>query len=209
LWTSHNPLSVASLWAFNERPNESYRWVRPLVDRLVGARPNLAHNILAEWESCGRLGSLITQNIDSLHQAAGSQRVIELHGHVRTATCLNCDLVTPAEPLWQAFLATHEPPKCSECGGLLKPDAVLFGEPLSYESLAASQREALRCDLMLVIGTSLEVMPAADLPLLAKRRGARLILVNESPTALDDKMDVVLQTDVTEGLAALQQQVRD
>ena len=124
-------------------------------------------------EAAGRLAGVVTQNIDSLHQAAGSKCVCELHGHLRSVTCLGCHRAVAAEHLLAGVLAGLPPPRCPACGELLKPDVVLFGEPLPYDLLARAQAEALACDVMLIVGTSLEVMPAADLPLLAKRRDAR------------------------------------
>ncbi len=203
LWSYADPLDVASLWAFAERPDAFYRWFRPLLGNFARAAPNAAHRVLAEMELQGRLQAVLTQNIDSLHQQAGSQRVLELHGHTRTATCLECGGRVAAEPLWTAVQAGRPAPRCAGCGGLLKPDVILFGEPLPYETLQEAQQEALRCDLMLVIGTSLEVMPAADLPLLARRRGALTILVNLSPTPLDEYFDLAIHADVERSLLAL------
>ncbi len=203
LWNSADPLEIASLWGFHEQPERFYNWVRPLIRKTVHARPNRAHLVLAQMEARGRLRAVITQNIDSLHQLAGSRRVLELHGHMRTATCLSCRYQADAGPLLAEVMNGGYSGTCPRCGGLIKPDVVLFGEPIPYEALSAAQQEALACDVMLVVGTSLEVMPAADLPLLAKRRGARLILINLAPTPLDDQMDVVLREDVVKALQAL------
>lgn len=203
LWNAADPLEVASLWGFHDHPERFYRWIRPLLRKAMAAQPNRAHYVLAQMEAHGRLRAVITQNIDSLHQRAGSQRVLELHGHMRTASCLSCRYQTGAEPLLAEVLNGGCVSACPRCGGLMKPDVVLFGEPIPYEALNAAQQEALACDVMLVVGTSLEVMPAADLPLLAKRRGARLILINLAPTALDEQMDVVLRADVVKTLQAL------
>ncbi len=205
LWSYAEPLEVASLWTFVERPSAFYAWFRPLLDKLVDAQPNGAHTVLAEMEARGQLQAVITQNIDSLQQAAGSRRVLELHGHTRSATCLSCDLQVPAGSLWREVLVGADPPRCSACQGMLKPDFILFGEPLPYEQLQAAQQEALRCEVMLVAGTSLEVMPAADLPLLARRRGARTILVNRTATELDDQFDIVIHADVARTLQAIWQ----
>jgi NAD-dependent deacetylase len=200
LWRHHDPLSVASIWAFHDDPAQFYHWIKPVIRKARSARPNPAHRALAELEQAGRLETVITQNIDSLHQHAGSQRVLEVHGHIRTATCLSCRGSYSAEPLWSAVLAGTQPAPCPACGGLLKPDVILFGEPLPNDTVTAAQQEALAAEVMLVAGTSLEVMPAADLPLLAQRRGARLILVNLTPTPLDDRMDAVIRADVVKTL---------
>jgi NAD-dependent deacetylase len=205
LWSTANPLEVASIWAFVARPATFYEWFRPLVGKFQTAKPNLAHQILAEMEAGGRLSAVITQNIDSLHQAAGSRRVVELHGHTRTATCLDCGSQWPADGLWSDLVPGADPPRCPECRGLVKPDVILFGEPLPYEAIQAAQQEALHCEVMLVIGTSLEVMPAADLPLLARRRGARTILINLTRTDLDHQFDLVLHADVIQTLQKLWQ----
>jgi NAD-dependent deacetylase len=203
LWKNVDPLEVASVWGFHEHPERFYAWFRPLLLKTVGARPNAAHLSLAQMEASGRLTGVATQNIDSLHQAAGSKCVWELHGHLRTVTCLGCHESQPAERHLQQVLADLPPPRCGSCQELLKPDVVLFGEPLPYQILARAQEEALLCDVMLIVGTSLEVMPAADLPLLARRRGAHLILVNLTPTPLDAQMDVIVREDVGNALRVL------
>jgi NAD-dependent deacetylase len=203
LWNQVDPLEVATIWAFYEHPEKFYRWIRPIAQKLRNAQPNAGHRALATLELHDLLRAVLTQNVDSLHQAAGSRRVIELHGHARSATCLQCGHQVAAEALWAAVLDGRPPEACPRCGGLLKPDVILFGEPLPYAALRAAQQEALTCDLMLVIGTSLEVMPAADLPLLAKRRGARLILINRDVTPYDAAMDVVIRADVARTLAEL------
>ncbi len=208
LWNAADPLEVASLWGFHDHPERFYNWVRPLVHKTMNARPNRAHLVLAQMEAHARLRAVITQNIDSLHQRAGSRRVLELHGHMRTATCLSCRYQADAGPLLAEVMNGSFAGTCPRCGGLMKPDVVLFGEPVPYEALSMAQQEALACDVMLVVGTSLEVMPAADLPLLAKRRGARLILINLAPTLLDDQMDVVLRADVVKALHALWRELR-
>lgn len=208
LWAHADPLQVASIWAFHDYPEPFYRWIRPLVAKAESARPNRAHSVLAQLEHAGLLRAVITQNIDSLHQRAGSQRVLELHGHARAASCMDCHYRVPADALWAELARTGQPPRCPECGGLVKPDVILFGEPLPYEAVSGAQQEALAADVFLIIGTSLEVMPAADLPLLAKRRGARLVLINSGPTALDERMDVVLRADVVKTLEQIWKALR-
>ncbi|MGC8782147.1 MAG: SIR2 family NAD-dependent protein deacylase, partial [Anaerolineae bacterium] len=203
LWNQVDPLEVATIWAFYEHPERFYRWIRPVARKLKDAQPNAAHRALAALEMHHLLHAVLTQNVDSLHQRAGSRRVIELHGHARSATCLECGHQVAADALWAAVLAGRSPEACPRCSGLLKPDVILFGEPLPYAALCAAQQEALTCDLMLVIGTSLEVMPAADLPLLARRHGARLILINREPTPYDAAMEVVIRADVARTLAEL------
>ncbi|MCO6450346.1 MAG: Sir2 family NAD-dependent protein deacetylase [Caldilineales bacterium] len=192
LWNFVDPMETASLWSFHAQPQRFYQWLQPLARSLVDAKPNPAHNALLQLERMGRLDAVITQNIDGLHQAAGSTQVVELHGHVRSLTCLNCGYGDSAESYLRAFLAKGELPRCPFCTSVLKPDAILFGEPLPEWEIVRAQELALRCDLMIVAGSSLKVMPAADLPALAKRRGARLIIVNMAGTAYDHLADVHL-----------------
>ncbi len=208
LWSHWDPLAIASIWSFREKPQRFYEWIRPLARKIVEAQPNAAHFALAELERLGKLHLLITQNIDALHQKAGSQRIVELHGHLRTLTCLQCRFQDTMEGYLVAFLDRGELPLCTRCGAVLKPDVVLFGEPLPDHEIRLAQEEALRCDLMLVVGSSLEVMPAADLPALAVRRGARLIIVNLEPTPYDHLADVVLHADVAKAMPQLVRALR-
>jgi NAD-dependent deacetylase len=158
-------------------------------------------------EAHGRLEAVITQNIDLLHSRAGSRRVLELHGHIREATCLDCGAARPAGPLLRRFVDDGQMPLCLDCGGVLKPNVVLFGEELPADALQEAQRLARRCDVMLVAGSSLEVWPVADLPRLARSAGARLVIVNREPTPLDDLAEVVVRADVAEALPALAEAV--
>jgi len=199
LWTQVDPMAVASLFAFRLRPQDFYDWIRPLARTMLEAQPNPAHHALAQLESAGLIKSVITQNIDGLHQKAGSQRVHEVHGHMREATCIRCYQVTPADALVEAFLEGNEIPRCP-CGGVMKPNVILFGEQLPMDVLVAAQQDTMICDLMLVIGSSLTVEPVADLPLMALGQGARLIIVNYQPTHLDDRADVLIHADLAEVL---------
>ena len=203
LWSKIDPFTVASVWGFRENPQRFYQWMRPLTRDILTAKPNPAHLALARMEACGKLRLIITQNIDALHQKAGSQQVIELHGHLRRVVCLTCTFSDDAAPYLDTFIADGTMPLCPHCGSVLKPDIVLFGEPLPEEAIVRAQEEALMCDLMLVAGSSLEVMPAADLPALAVRSGARLILVNLGITPYDHLADVILRGDVSKVLPKL------
>ncbi len=203
LWARYDPFEVASLWGFREHPERFYDWARSLMDTVQKAKPNPAHEALARLEEAGYLRTIITQNIDSLHQKAGSSHVIPIHGHVESATCLDCGAKFPIEEEFWDEVRRGEIPRCPKCGGLLKPDVVLFGEPLPYGELREAQQEALLCDLMIVAGSSLMVMPAADLPLLAKRRGSKLILINLQWTTVDSKADLLIREDVAKALPAI------
>ena len=197
LWTQVDPLAVASLFGFRTRPQDFYDWIRPLARLMLDAQPNPAHYALARLETAGLIRSVITQNIDGFHQKAGSQRVHEVHGHLREATCVRCYQVVPADSLIEAFLEDGQVPHCT-CGGVLKPNVILFGEQLPLNVLTAAREDTRACDLMLVIGSSLTVEPAADLPLMALGHGARLIIINYQPTHLDKHADVLIHADLAE-----------
>ena len=207
LWEFTDPAEVASIWAYRQRPERFYAWIRPLMRALREAQPNPAHHALARLEHLGVIQWIITQNIDALHQKAGSQRVIEVHGHTRTATCLSCGHQEPTEPLWEQVMRGELPPPCSRCGGLMKPDVVLFGEMLPAEAITRAQELALAADVMLVVGSSLEVMPAADLPRLTVRSGGKVIIVNLGGTTADHLAHVVLRGDVATLLPRLAEKV--
>jgi NAD-dependent deacetylase len=202
LWEKDDPMLVASIWAFRLSPESFYRWIRPMVSTLLTAVPNPAHVALADLEELGLLRTIITQNIDNLHQRAGSRRVLELHGHLREATCIRCYRQVPVDPALVQRLLSGKVPTC-ECGGVFKPNVILFGEQLPVRVFNLAMEEARRCDLMLVAGSSLEVAPAADLPFLAVQCGAQAIIVNLQPTPLDCHAQVVIHGDVTEILPAI------
>jgi NAD-dependent deacetylase len=197
LWTQVDPLAVASLFAFRLRPQGFYDWIRPLARVMLEAQPNPGHHALAQLEKAGLLRSVITQNIDGLHQMAGSLRVHEVHGHMREATCIHCYRVVPAESLIEEFLAEGQVPRCT-CGGVMKPNVILFGEQLPLNVLTAARQDTTACDLMLVIGSSLTVEPVSDLPLMALGHGAKLIIVNYQPTHLDERADVLIHADLAD-----------
>ena len=203
VWENVNPMEVASIYAFRRQPEAFYQWLRPLTELLLTAQPNPAHIALAQLEAHGPLQSIITQNIDTLHTKAGSRSVHEVHGHLRQATCLQCNYQYDAQPFLQAFVEKGELPICPDCTGVLKPDVVLFGEMLPTREIMAAQQAAATCDLMIVVGSSLEVTPVADLPMLTRQKGARLIIVNFTDTYADAWADVVIQADVAEILPQL------
>jgi len=209
LWEQVDPMEVASIYGFRRNPKAFYDWIRPLAKQMMEAQPNPAHYALAELEELGVLKAVITQNIDELHHRAGSKRVLELHGTVRTATCTSCQEHLPASEMWPAFVASAQMPHCPYCGGLLKPDVVLFGELLPVHILEEAQEESQRCDVMLVAGSSLEVYPAADLPLRAVQAGAQVIIVNYEPTHMDARAAVVIHKDVAVILPQIAARVRD
>jgi NAD-dependent deacetylase len=193
-------MQVASIYAFRRHPEDFYEWIRPLAETLVEAGPNPGHVALAKLERHGYLEAIITQNIDDLHQQAGSSEVLEIHGHLRSATCLDCYNVRPTDDLLSTFLSCGEMPRCPECGGVMKPNVVLFGEQLPAAVFNAALSHVRSADLLLIAGSSLDVAPASQLPLRVHRRGGRLIVVNLMKTYADDVAEVVIRGDVAEVL---------
>jgi NAD-dependent deacetylase len=195
LWEKYDPMEFASIEAFLDNPARVWAMLLELDELVRQARPNPAHQALARLERLGRLQMVVTQNIDGLHQEAGSQRVVEFHGSGRRLRCLSCHrLVGRGELMWDAL-----PPRCG-CGGIIKPDVVFFGEPIPERAAMTAMAMAHACQVMLVVGTSAVVAPASHLPLLAKSAGATVVEINPEPTALTGRVsDHALHADA--GLA--------
>jgi NAD-dependent deacetylase len=200
LWNQTNPMESASLTVFHDNPHKFFDWLLPLAKKMATAHPNAAHQAISDLEKGGYIKAVITQNIDNLHQAAGCRHVLELHGTALTATCSSCRMKYKGEDYLPEFIQTGNIPHCSTCGGILKPDIVLYEELLPTRTWAEAEQFSQNCDLMIVAGSSLEVVPAATLPLMAARNGAELILINRTPTHLDSVATVVLNDDVTRAL---------
>ena len=207
LWEQYDPMEVASWMAFRAHPERFFEWVRPLLRHILAAQPNPAHQALARLEKAGRLQGVITQNIDGLHQKAGSQRVWEVHGTLETLSCTQCFRTYPSSDFLPAFLEGGTIPRCPACGAILKPDVVLFGEQLPWKVWQEAEQAARSCDLMLVAGSSLEVTPVANLPLIAAQSGAALVIVNHTPTYIDTRADVVIRGDVAHVLPRIAEAV--
>jgi NAD-dependent deacetylase len=202
-------MEVASLSTFRTSPERFFHWFHPLASQIVHAQPNAAHMALAEIENAGYLQTIVTQNIDALHQKAGSQHVVEMHGTWRTLSCTECFKQFESEPLLQPYIEKGKIPLCSICNGILKPDVILFGEQLPQSAWMAAQRAVRQCDLMLVAGSSLEVLPVAGLPMQALDRGAHLIIINNTPTYLNVRADVVILDDVATILPEIAKRIRN
>ncbi len=199
LWEKTDPLTVASIFAFRQSPEQFYNWIHPLAGKLLDAQPNPAHYALAALENEGKLHAVITQNIDDLHGKAGSQTIYELHGNLREVTCIQCYETQDSTEVFSKFVRDGQTPRC-ECGGVLKPNVILFGEQLPMREFVAAQMAVKAADLMLLVGSSLETAPASDLPELALQNGAKLIIINNQPTYVDDRADIVIRADVAEVL---------
>ena len=169
------------------------------------ARPGPGHLALAELEHKGKLHTLVTQNIDGLHQAAGTSPdiLVEIHGTLREVMCMECGDRAPMERALERVRAGEEDPECRTCGGILKSATISFGQSLVPEDLDRSSRAAATCDLFIAVGTSLTVFPVAQLPALALNAGARLVIVNQEPTPYDDRADAVLNAPIAEVMPAL------
>jgi NAD-dependent deacetylase len=177
----------------------------------TNAQPNLAHYAIAELDRLGKLDCVITQNVDCLHHKAGvpAKKVFELHGNVQWAVCLSCGRRYPFEHIKARWEGGEEIPDCEECGGMLKPDAVLFGEALPQEVLQEASQRSSDCDLFIVVGSTLIVYPAAYMPIYAVRGGARLIIVNLSDTPMDAQAAVLIRAMAGEAMSKIVEKVKD
>jgi len=185
--------SVVSLDGFFRDPTRYYSYAIEMYSIRRLAKPNPAHYLLAELENSNLLMGVITQNVDGLHQEAGSGNVYELHGSLRQAVCLNCSLITLMDEVMERVISGENPPLCKECGGVLKPNAVFFGEILPRVPWERSLELTRKADLFLVIGSSLQVSPANILPDVALRAGAKLIIINLTPMPYDMDANLVIQ----------------
>lgn len=207
LWTRFNPMEVASITAFRLNPEKFYKWMQPMAKLIRDAKPNPAHIALARLEAGGKIQGVITQNIDALHAAAGSKRVVEIHGHLRKATCGSCYREVRTNSVLDQYIESGEVPRCPECGGILKPGAVLFGEELPYAAVREARDWIAACDLLIVVGSSLEVTPVAFFPVEALNAGAHLIIVNRDRTYVDERAAAVFHQDVALVLPRLAEEV--
>jgi NAD-dependent deacetylase len=204
-WMRHKPVPFEAFLSSGEARREAWRRKFAMDDLYGGAQPNRGHLALASLVASGKMPAVITQNIDGLHQASGisPDRVVELHGNGTYAACLSCR--RRFELAWvRARLAeAGEPPSCEICGGIIKSATISFGQSMPEEAVRRANALSLACDLFIAIGSSLVVYPAAGLPLLAKRNGAQLVIINRDPTDLDDAADLVINGEIGPLLASL------
>jgi NAD-dependent deacetylase len=200
IWANHDP-SCLDVKNFNANPDEAWKEIRAIFyDHFLAARPNAAHLALAEMEKAGYLQGIITQNIDNLHQKAGSKNVVEFHGSSQRLVCQTCGEIRQADEVNWVKL----PPRCEDCNMVLKPDFVFFGEAIPMQAHKQASAETLMADVWLVIGTTGEVMPAASLPVDAKRNGKTIIEVNVCPSNYTDTVtDIFLEGKASEVLKAI------
>lgn len=206
LWRRYLPMEVASLSAFRTNPELFFVWLHPLASHMLSASPNPAHLALTELEKAGRLKTIITQNIDGLHRRSGAHHILEIHGTLSTLTCIGCYRQYPSEGIIEDYLNNLTIPRCKVCNEILKPDVILFEEQLPIRIWRQAEDASKKCDLMLVAGTSLEVMPSAKLPMHAVEKGAKLVIVNQTETYIDVRADVVLRGNVADILPLIQEE---
>jgi NAD-dependent deacetylase len=204
LWQRYDPKCL-DIHSFLHRPEVAWPLIKEIFYDYFGrAEPNPAHRLLAHWEAEGRLRTVITQNIDNLHHDAGSRKVWEFHGNSRNLVCLKCREHFPVTSIDLSML----PPVCGNCGGLLKPDFVFFGEPIPEPACTEAFAEAEKADLFLVIGTTGEVMPACMIPSLAKNNGAAVIEINPEPSQFTRRItDIFLQSGAGEAMTRLDREL--
>jgi NAD-dependent deacetylase len=198
IWARYQPIDFADFLASEAARVESWRRKFAIEPTLRAARPNRGHRAVAELVRRGQAASVITQNIDGLHQASGvpDEKVIELHGNTTYAKCLSCGRRFELDRIRAELERSGRAPSCEACGGHVKTATISFGQPLPEAALARSRSEALACDLFLAVGSSLVVYPAAAFPAFAKRSGARLAILNREPTDLDELADLVLHLEI-------------
>lgn len=199
IWAEFDPLEYASIAAFHRDPAKVWSFYAARFAMLTEAEPNDAHRALAALEAAGYVRAIVTQNIDQLHERAGSREVIEVHGSIRTSSCRGCGASYPLAEV-VALLEREPAPSCAVCGGILKPDVVFFGELLPEQSIERASELAREARLLLVVGSSLEVYPVAGLPLETVQAGGRVAIVNRDPTPLDGDAELVVHAAAGETL---------
>jgi NAD-dependent deacetylase len=202
LWENVDPMEVAHIEVFRRDPKRFWTYYRPRFEMLSDKQPNGAHAALAELESRGLLDAVVTQNIDRLHHKAGSRHVIEVHGTIETSTCMDCEASYSLE-LVEGLFDDEGVARCYSCNGPVKPDVVLFGELLPERAMDEAAALAADAELLLCVGSSLEVYPVAGLPSLTRSSGGRVAVVTKGPTPYDGEADVRLEGDVVDELESL------
>jgi NAD-dependent deacetylase len=203
LWEKVDPMEVAHIDAWRRDPDRFWSFYGQRFASLTDKRPNDAHMAVAELERRGLVRGVITQNIDRLHRMAGSARLVEVHGSIEWSICLECGGRQSLEQVVELLAQGDGAPECPACIAPLKPDVVLFGELLPERALAEAQALAMDADLMLCVGSSLEVYPVAGLPAITRGAGGRLVLVTQGPTPYDHDAEIKLDGDVVDELRAV------
>ncbi|MDI6761356.1 MAG: Sir2 family NAD-dependent protein deacetylase [Candidatus Brocadiaceae bacterium] len=207
LWNDPEKMLLFTSLGFAHNPRGFYELGQQLLPLFINARPTKAHLFLARLEEMGRLRCVITQNIDGLHQEAGSKKVLEVHGSLREGRCIGCGKGSLLREMVRKMEGGEIPPLCDHCKSVIRPNIILFGEPIPQGVFQEAMEELRHCDLLLVIGSSLVVYPVAEMPLAAIEHNARLILLNRLPSQYDSRADVVLQMAIEEAVEEIQNTV--
>ncbi len=209
LWQKLKPIMFQDFLASEETRIEAWRRKFEIDDTIAKARPNRGHEVIAAMVAMGRVGHVITQNIDNLHQESGipEDKIIELHGNGTYAKCLSCETRYELENVKARFLASAGSiaPRCDSCDGIIKSATISFGQSMPENEMRRAEVATLSCDLFIAVGSSLQVYPAAGFPLIAKKNGARLVILNREATDLDPVADLVVHNEIGPCLAALLQ----
>ena len=207
VWTRMAPIMFQDFIASEENRIEAWRRKFAMADELGTARPNDGHRVVAQLAASGKVTAVITQNIDNLHQDSGiaEDKIIELHGNGSYAVCLDCGLRHELGDIRSAFEGNNmaSAPGCQNCGGMVKTATISFGQSMPEDQMKRAEAATLSCDLFIVIGSSLQVFPAAGFPVLARHNGARLVIINREPTELDDTASLVINEEITPTLQNL------
>jgi len=211
MWTQMAPIEFQDFISSAEMRKEAWRRRFAMEELFARVEPNAGHAAIAALVSRGTVSHVITQNIDNLHQMSGvpPERMIELHGNTRYAKCLECGARAELHSIREHFEAHGEPPDCTECGGLLKTATISFGQAMPEHEMERAERATRTCDLFLVLGSSLVVYPAAGFPLMARRNGAKLVIINREPTDQDAIADLVLHTEIGPTLQAAMDRLKE
>ncbi len=198
IWTKYKPIYFDDFMSSEEMRRESWRRKFATDETMLTAEPNAGHRALAKLVEQGRMSAIITQNVDGLHQRSGvpDNKIIELHGNSTYASCLDCGHRHELEPIRKAFLGSGKLPICVKCDGIVKTATISFGQAMPEIQMARAQDETMGCDLFIVLGSSLVVYPAAGFPRIAKRKGAKLIILNRDATDQDDDADIVIHAEI-------------
>ncbi len=198
LWTNNMPIYFDDFVRSADMRREAWKRKFAMEESFAGARPSRGHMAISHLVRIGRVSHVITQNIDNLHQESGipEDNIIELHGNGSYAKCLSCDRRYENDWVRQQFEATGDGPNCTACDGLIKSATISFGQAMPEQEMNRAEEATLACDLFIAMGSSLVVFPAAGFPILAKRNGARLVIVNREPTDIDDMADLVLHDEI-------------
>lgn len=209
IWTKMAPIPFGDFVSSAQMRKEAWRKRFAMEDMFSSVRPNAGHEAVSALVARGLVAHVITQNIDDLHQMSGvpAEQIIELHGNTRYAKCLDCGARVELDPIRAHFETHGEAPDCAACGGLLKTATISFGQAMPELEMERAERATRACDLFLVLGSSLVVYPAAGFPLMAKRGGARLAIINREPTELDGIADLVLHAEIGPALGGVLLQI--